>query len=34
MGATLLFALIYLAASLVVDLAYALFDPRVRLVGR
>jgi peptide/nickel transport system permease protein len=34
MGATLLFALIYLGASLVVDLAYGLVDPRVRLVER
>lgn len=31
LGATLLFALIYLGANLVVDLAYALVDPRVRL---
>ena len=34
LGATLLFALIYLGANLVVDLAYALADPRVRLVER
>ncbi|MGH7405455.1 MAG: ABC transporter permease subunit, partial [Candidatus Methylomirabilales bacterium] len=31
LGVTLLFALIYLGANLVVDLAYALVDPRVRL---
>lgn len=34
LGATLLFALIYLGANLLVDLAYALVDPRVRLVER
>jgi len=31
LGATLLFALIFLAANLIVDLVYALVDPRVRL---
>jgi len=34
MGATLLFALVYLVANLLVDLGYALVDPRVRLEGR
>ncbi len=34
MGATLLFALIYLVANLLVDLGYALVDPRVRLLKR
>lgn len=34
LGATLLFALIYLGANLLVDLAYALVDPRVRLTER
>jgi ABC-type dipeptide/oligopeptide/nickel transport system permease component len=34
MGATLLFALIYLGANLLVDLGYALVDPRVRLLKR
>ncbi|MFQ5988301.1 MAG: ABC transporter permease [Candidatus Methylomirabilales bacterium] len=34
MGATLLFALIYLVANLLVDLGYALVDPRVRLLRR
>lgn len=34
MGATLLFALIYLAANLLVDLGYVLVDPRVRLLKR
>lgn len=32
LGATLLFALIYLGANLLVDMAYALVDPRVRLM--
>jgi ABC-type dipeptide/oligopeptide/nickel transport system permease component len=31
-GATFVFALIYLGASLLVDLAYALVDPRIRVV--
>src|SRR3990170_4219584 len=31
MGAVLLFAIVYVAVTLVVDLAYALVDPRVRL---
>jgi peptide/nickel transport system permease protein len=31
LGSTLLFALIYLGANLLVDLAYAFVDPRVRL---
>lgn len=31
-GATFVFALIYLGASLIVDLAYALVDPRIRVV--
>lgn len=34
MGATLLFALIYLGANLLVDVGYALVDPRVRLEKR
>lgn len=34
LGATLLFALIYLGANLIVDMAYALVDPRVRLMER
>ena len=34
MGATLLFALIYLVANLLVDLGYALVDPRVRLLKK
>lgn len=34
LGATLLFALIYLAANLLVDMAYVLVDPRVRLMER
>ena len=34
MGATLLFALIYVVANLLVDLGYALVDPRVRLGKR
>jgi ABC-type dipeptide/oligopeptide/nickel transport system permease component len=31
LGATLLFALIYLGANFLVDLAYAVVDPRVEL---
>jgi peptide/nickel transport system permease protein len=34
LGATLLFALIYLAANFLVDVAYALVDPRVELLKR
>lgn len=34
LGATLLFALIYLGANLLVDMAYVLVDPRVRLMER
>ncbi|MFQ5882651.1 MAG: ABC transporter permease [Candidatus Methylomirabilales bacterium] len=34
LGVTLLFALIYLGANLLVDLAYAVVDPRVRLTER
>lgn len=34
LGATLLFALIYLGANLLVDLGYALVDPRVKLGER
>ncbi|MFQ5839927.1 MAG: ABC transporter permease [Candidatus Methylomirabilales bacterium] len=34
MGATLFFALIYLIANLIVDLGYALVDPRIRLDRR
>ncbi|MFQ5657495.1 MAG: ABC transporter permease [Candidatus Methylomirabilales bacterium] len=34
LGATLLFALIYLGANLLVDLGYALVDPRVKLRER
>jgi ABC-type dipeptide/oligopeptide/nickel transport system permease component len=34
LGATLLFALIYLGANFLVDMAYALVDPRVELMKR
>ncbi|MGH7406931.1 MAG: ABC transporter permease subunit, partial [Candidatus Methylomirabilales bacterium] len=33
LGATLLFALIYVAANFLVDLCYVLADPRVRFAG-
>jgi len=34
MGMTIFYAVVYMAALLLVDIAYAFIDPRIRLYGR